>query len=542
MTSVLDISNLTVALPEGGDRPFAVSDLSLSVGAGQCVCLVGESGSGKSVSAQAILGTLPRALKRSGGRISFLGKDLPLEDKAAMQTLRGGRIGMIFQEPSASLDPVMRVGAQLDELLSVHGVASRQERRRRIRELFAAVRLPDPERIYAAYPHQLSGGQAQRIVIAMALALEPALLIADEPTTALDVTTQAEILKLIKDLQTRSGAGLLFITHDLGVVADIADQVLVMQEGKVVEEGTRDAVFSRPTHPYTIKLLKAIPRRQARPEREAGPLVLEAEGIHLTYRPSAGFLKRREIVAVEDVSITLRRGQVHGIVGESGSGKSSLVRCILKLETMDAGRLMIGGEDAGQWRKGMPKPMRKRLQIVLQDPYSALDPRQKIGDAIAEAARVHGASGAEAAAKARELLGMVNLPPQAYERFPHEFSGGQRQRICIARALATDPEILIADEAISALDVSIQAQILKLFRDLQERLGFAMLFVTHDLRVASAICDDITVMWKGRVVEQGRVDDVFDRPRHDYTRQLLDAIPDKGSFATSGLSHLEATP
>jgi len=526
---VLDISDLRIALPQGGDRAFAVQGVSVAVKSGACVCIVGESGSGKSVTAHAVLGLLAPGLTQTGGEIRFDGKALP-QDRKALQALRGQRIGMIFQEPIASLDPVMRVGRQLDELLEVHGMSDGAARRDRIMALFKAVRLDSPDRIYNSYPHQLSGGQAQRIVIAMALALGPALLIADEPTTALDVTTQAEILRLIKNLQTDTQAGLLFITHDLGVVADIADEVLVMCEGQVVERGTREQIFTNPQHPYTIKLLDAIPRKQDRPSMAGTEIVLDARHVSLTYRQPAGLLRTKDIPAVRDVSINLRRGETHGIVGESGSGKSSLVRCILQLERMDAGSVIIAGEDIARWPKGMPREMRKRIQIVLQDPYSALDPRQCVGASIAEGAIIHGMKAGAARQKAEALLSMVGLSPQAYDRFPHEFSGGQRQRICIARALAVEPEILIADEAISALDVSIQAQILELFRSLQEKLGFAMLFVTHDLRVAAAICDHVTVMRHGEVVEQGTAAAVFDAPSHDYTRQLLAAIPDKAGL------------
>lgn len=524
---ILALSDVTIALPQGSDRAHAVRNLSLNVSAGECVCLVGESGSGKSVTGMAALGLLPAALRHVSGTIAFDGAPL---DPA----LRGREIGMIFQEPTASLDPIMRVGDQIEEVLLVHGLRGRAARRARALELLRAVQLPDPERIHRAYPHQVSGGQAQRIVIAMALAFDPKLLIADEPTTALDVTTQAEILQLVRGLQRERGAGLLFITHDLGVVADIADHVIVMQQGVAVEEGPAAQVLSNPSHPYTRKLLAALPRRRA-PRPIAKPLpepVLEARGVTVTYRTAKGLFGHSEVAAVRDVSLTLRRGQTHGIVGESGSGKSSLMRALLHLEPRDAGTVCIQGTDTEQWGTRLPRHIRQRLQIVLQDPYTALNPRQRIGDTVAEAARIHGASSEEAQNRAKALLENVGLSEQAFQRYPHEFSGGQRQRICIARALATEPDILIADEAVSALDVSIQAQILALFRDLQERLGFAMLFVTHDLRVASAICDEITVMRSGSVVEQGPMEQIFDTPSAPYTRSLLAAIPGNAGQAT----------
>ena len=536
---VLGLRDLSIALPRGSDRDFAVQDISLTVQAGECVCLVGESGSGKSITGQAIMGMVPPALTRHSGQVTFCGRALDLDQGHHMQTLRGREIGMIFQEPVASLDPIMRVGAQIDEVLAVHGMRDRAQRRARLHQLLEAVRLPDPERIAKSYPHELSGGQAQRIVIAIALAHDPKLIIADEPTTALDVTTQAEILRLLKGLQQAQGSGLLFITHDLGVVADIADHVIVMQHGRIVEQGSRDAFFSDPQHPYSRKLLGALPQRRPQtapaPCPTDPPVVLEARDISLTYHKPAGLLGHTRVQAVRDVSLQLRRGQTHGIVGESGSGKSSFVRCLLHLERFDSGSVHIDGQDTAQWGGTLPRNIRQRIQIVLQDPYTALNPRQRIGDTIAEAAQIHGAGRSDARARARELLELVGLTPAAYARYPHEFSGGQRQRICIARALAPEPEILIADEAVSALDVSIQAQILALFRDLQDRLGFAILFVTHDLRVASAICDDVTVMRAGGIVEQGPMARIFDAPNAEYTRHLLDAMPDRQNFALSGV-------
>ena len=534
-TDLLDIRGLTIALPEGADRDHAVRGLDLSIRRGECVCLVGESGSGKSITAQALLDMLPRGLKKTEGEIVFEGAPLPVGDSAAMRRIRGDRIGLIFQEPAATLDPVMTVGKQIEELLQVHGLRPARARRARALEMITAVRLADPERIHKSYPHQLSGGQAQRIAIAMALALKPALLIADEPTTALDVTTQAEILALIRELQHEFGAGLLFITHDLSVVADIADRVMVMREGEIVEAGSRDAIFEAPRHPYTIRLLESLPRpgANASPER-AAPVVLEARDIAITYHQRDGVFGNRAIEAVRGVSLTLKRGETHGLVGQSGSGKSSLVRGILQLEPLSGGTVLLDGTDIAA--AGMTRAMRKRIQLVQQDPFSALNPRQKAGWSVAEGALIHGATRKQAAERAREMLALVGLPEQAFDRFPHEFSGGQRQRLCIARALVVEPEILVADEAISALDVSIQAQILALFASLQKKLGFAMLFVTHDLRVAASICDEVTVMYRGEAVEQGPASKVLVTPAHDYTRTLLEAVPDRAGRATSSLA------
>ncbi|AMM84794.1 ABC transporter ATP-binding protein [Martelella sp. AD-3] len=534
-TDLLDIRGLTIALPEGADRDHAVRGLDLSIRRGECVCLVGESGSGKSITAQALLDMLPRGLKKTEGEIVFEGAPLPVGDSAAMRRIRGDRIGLIFQEPAATLDPVMTVGKQIEELLQVHGLRPARARRARALEMITAVRLADPERIHKSYPHQLSGGQAQRIAIAMALALKPALLIADEPTTALDVTTQAEILALIRELQHEFGAGLLFITHDLSVVADIADRVMVMREGEIVEAGSRDAIFEAPRHPYTIRLLESLPRpgANASPER-AAPVVLEARDIAITYHQRDGVFGNRAIEAVRGVSLVLKRGETHGLVGQSGSGKSSLVRGILQLEPLSGGTVLLDGTDIAA--TGMTRAMRKRIQLVQQDPFSALNPRQKAGWSVAEGALIHGATRKQAAERAREMLALVGLPEQAFDRFPHEFSGGQRQRLCIARALVVEPEILVADEAISALDVSIQAQILALFASLQKKLGFAMLFVTHDLRVAASICDEVAVMYRGEAVEQGPASKVLVTPAHDYTRTLLDAVPDRAGRATSSLA------
>ena len=522
---MLTVEGLRVALPPGADRLNAVEDVSFSVAPGEILCIVGESGSGKSVSAGAIMGLLPPALKPVGGRILFEGQDLLQARPGALRALRGKRLGMIFQEPMTALNPLMRVGDQVAEVMQVHGVPVG----RRVQELLEAVHLPDPARVLRSHPHRLSGGQRQRVMIAMALALEPAILIADEPTTALDVTTQMQILRLIREVQERRGTGVLFITHDFGVVAEIADRVAVMQKGHIVEQGPARDVLDRPQHAYTRALIAAVPHR-ARAARPAvlGEPVLVLAGVGKTYR-APGLLRRgNAVVAVADASLEIRRGETLGLVGESGSGKSTLARCVVNLVQADAGAIRFDGTDLRPLSRPGWAPYRKRIQMVFQDPFASLNPRRRVGDIIAEGPVAHGTSRPVARARAAELLRLVQLDPSAADRFPHEFSGGQRQRIGIARALAMDPELLVADEPVSALDVSVQAEILRLLEDLRERLGLTMLFITHDLRVAAQVCDRVAVMQRGRIVEQGPTQGVFANPTHPYTRALLDSVPGRG--------------
>jgi ABC-type glutathione transport system ATPase component len=522
--SLLDVRNLTVALPPGADRPHAVEDVSFTLEASEILCIVGESGSGKSVSAGAIMGLLPPALKVIGGSIDFEGRDVLGLKTTEMRLLRGSRIGMIFQEPMTALNPLMRVGDQIAEVLKVHGVAGSAKR---VQELIEAVQLPDPDRIARSYPHLLSGGQRQRIMIAMALALEPAVLIADEPTTALDVTTQMQILGLIKEIQSRRGMGVLFITHDFGVVAEIADRVAVMQQGRIVESGPAAQVLNNPRHGYTQSLIAAVPHRARAIEAPAtGRPVLELIGVRKTYWRSGGlFSPKVKVSAVQDADIELRKGETLGLVGESGSGKSTLARCIVNLVKPEEGAIRFHDTDLRRLMRRHWKPYRKRIQMVFQDPFASLNPRRRVGEIIAEGPMAHGVSRAMALRQAGDLLALVQLDPNAAERFPHEFSGGQRQRIGIARALALEPELLIADEPVSALDVSVQAQILALLEDLRQRLGLTMLFITHDLRVAAQICGRVAVMQRGVIVEQGRTGEVFASPQHPYTKSLLDSIP-----------------
>jgi peptide/nickel transport system ATP-binding protein len=534
---ILRIENLGVALPAGLDRTHAVDGLSLDVHRRQIVCVVGESGSGKSVTASAVMGLLPeKVLRITGGMIRLEGEDIAAASPARLCELRGNRMAMIFQEPLTALNPVMRVGDQIAEVLRIHRAwMARDQVNSRVAELMADVQLPDPERLAKAYPHQLSGGQRQRVMIAMALALEPALIIADEPTTALDVTTQAQILRLFRELLTKHDSGVLMITHDFGVVADVADHVVVMRQGEVVERGAPDKVLTAPEHPYTRALINAVPRfrYQNKPATGDGP-ILSVENLSLTYRTTSFLGARRETRALDAVSFSLAPGETLGVVGESGSGKTSLAKTLLRFETPDSGRILFNGRDISGLGGAELRNMRRHIQMVFQDPYKSLNPRRRVGQSLTEGPVQHGLSRAQATARAEELMELVGLRRDALQRFPHEFSGGQRQRICIARALAMEPSVIVADEAVSALDVSVQAQVLRLFEDLQKRLGFAMIFVTHDLRVASNICDRIAVMQRGRIIEIGPSRRVFEAPEASYTRELLAAVPGFAREAAAG--------
>ncbi|MPZ11905.1 MAG: dipeptide ABC transporter ATP-binding protein [Kiloniellaceae bacterium] len=535
---VLDIRGLSVSLPKGADRPLAVEDVSFSVDAGELVCVVGESGSGKSVTAFTVMGlNPPRALRAVAGEVLLQGVDVLKQSTPAMRRLRGEKMAMIFQEPMTALNPVMKVGEQIGEMLEIHTGLGPAKRRARVLEAMRDVNLPEPASLYHSYPHQLSGGQRQRIMIAMALTLEPALLIADEPTTALDVTTQAQILALIKDIQRRHGMAVLFITHDFGVVAEIADRVAVMCNGRVVEQGPADRILTRPEDPYTQMLMAAVPSLTppARLQPKPAPPALEVKGLNKIYGSSGWFGRgRRQVHAAQDVDLTVHPGETLGVVGESGSGKSTVARCVVRLVDPTSGTILIGGQDVARLNERRLRPRRRDIQIVFQDPYRSLNPRRTVGQSIIEGPMNFGMGAAKALANARELMEVVGLLPEALDRFPHQFSGGQRQRICIARALAMEPKVLIADEAVSALDVSVQAQVLDLLADVRARFDLAMLFITHDLRVAAQICDRIMVMRYGQVVEQGLTRDVFGNPHHDYTRALLDAAPGREmSFASA---------
>jgi peptide/nickel transport system ATP-binding protein len=524
---VLSVRSLTVKLPAGADRTNAIEDVSFDVGSDEIVCVVGESGSGKSVTAQAIMGLLPkRDLVPTSGEILLQGENVLDATPTRLRELRGTRMSMIFQEPMTALNPVQRVGDQIGEVLEIHTDLGARGRRERVLDIMRSVHLPQPELMIDAYPHQLSGGQRQRIMIAAALIMDPALIIADEPTTALDVTTQAQILKLVKEMQGRRQTGVLFITHDFGVVSEIADRVVVMQYGRIVEQGTRDQVLSNPREAYTQMLVAAVPSLV--PPRRAtitGPVAMSTRGLSKVYGSRSIWRSGRVVKAAQDVSVDIRKGETLGIVGESGSGKTTVARCIARLIEPSAGQIMIGSTDVAHLPERALRPHRRNIQIVFQDPYRSLNPRRTVGRAIIEGPVNFGATEAAALEKARSLMGLVGLSPDALDRYPHQFSGGQRQRICIARALAMEPTLLIADEAVSALDVSVQAQVLRLLDDVRRRFDLAVLFITHDLRVAAQICDRIAVMKDGVVVEHGTTAEVFAAPKHDYTKALFEAAP-----------------
>nr|WP_312379048.1 ABC transporter ATP-binding protein [Delftia acidovorans] len=533
---VLSVRDLAIALPKGGDRSHAVKGISFDVAPGRIVCLLGESGSGKSVIANSVMGLLPEGLQPVAGSITLLGEDILQASKGRLRQLRGPSMAMVFQEPMTALNPVMTCGAQIDEMLAQHLSLGKAERREKILDTMHRVRLPEPERIFASYPHQLSGGQRQRIIIAMALILRPALLICDEPTTALDVTTQAEILKLILELQTENNTAVLFITHDFGVVAEIADEVVVLELGAMIEKGDKTAVLTQPREPYTKMLLDAVPELAAhkRPTPRYDKPLLEAVKLSKTYVMGSWPAKRRTVRAAMDVSLKVGPGETIGIVGESGSGKSTIARCIARLIDPTSGDIFAGGRSVAKVRGSALSPFRRTVQVVFQDPYRSLNPRQTVGASIIEGPVNFGMDSEQAWQRAEELMRLVRLSPDALRRYPSEFSGGQRQRISIARALACEPKVLIADEAVSALDVSVQAQILKLLDEIQQQSGIGILFITHDLRVASQICDSVIVMSQGRVVEQGAVNDVFFAPQQQYTRELLAAAPGRDfAFARS---------
>jgi ABC-type microcin C transport system duplicated ATPase subunit YejF len=530
--SVLTVEDLNVSFAKGTIP--AVKSISFEVIENETLCIIGESGSGKSTAAFALLGLLPTTAHVTG-TVKYRSRNLVGLSDGKMAEVRGRRIAMIFQEPMTSLNPVMTVGRQIIEPLVQHLGLSINAARAEAKKLLDVVRIPDPETRLNQYPHQLSGGMRQRIMIAMALACEPDILIADEPTTALDVTIQAEILDLLKEIQKDRGLSVIFITHDLGVVAKIADRIAVMLEGEIVETGQARQIFNAPVHDYTRSLLNAALRadtkKALRNNAVAGAehgVVLDVQNMTKTYQGArqALFKPRKAIHAVQGISFQLHKGETLGIVGESGCGKSTLSRCILNLVPRTSGKIFYQGKEiTGQsdedWRN-----LRKKFQIVFQDPYSSLNPRLTIGRALAEPLKVHRSTRYEdALPRVKNLLKEVGLPQDAVDRYPHEFSGGQRQRIVIARALVLEPDIIIADEAVSALDVTVQAQILKLLKTIQAIRGLSFIFITHDLAVLRDFCDRALVLHQGRVVEEGDVEDLFLNPQNDYTRRLRDAAP-----------------
>lgn len=575
---LLQVKDLQVTFAANGHQATAVNGISFTVQPGEILGIVGESGSGKSVTAMSILRLLPDTASITGQILlqpsaDEASLDIPTLPEAAMRALRGHRIGMIFQEPMSSLNPLITCGQQVMEAIRIHQRIDKTTARTQALALFRQVQLPNPEQLLDRYPHELSGGQKQRVMIAMAISCNPSLLIADEPTTALDVTVQKEILQLLRQLQAATGMSILFITHDLGVVASLAHRVMVMYKGQVVEEGVVQQVFSTPVHAYTKSLLACRPPANRRLERlpvtsdfvttdaqgnmlekqadvpaflqalEQPPAVWEARAASLAAAGnllevknlSTLFPGRRNlwgkpayhVKAVNDVSFNVRRGEILGLVGESGSGKTTLGRTLLRLIEPSAGSILYKGEDLRRHSLSAMRALRKDMQLVFQDPYSALNPRMTIGQAIQEPLRVHGMLGSDAARKARveEWLERVQLQPSHYHRYPHEFSGGQRQRIVIARALALEPSFVICDESVSALDVSIQAQVLNLLMALRQAMGFTCIFISHDLGVVRYVSDRIMVMQQGKIMELGPADEVYHNPQSPYTRQLLAAIP-----------------
>ena len=524
---LLDIRELSVAFRHEGGESIAVDRISFSIRRGQCVALVGESGSGKSVSALSVLKLLPYPnASHPSGSILFNGRDLLKLPEHDMRSIRGNDISIIFQEPMTSLNPLHTIEAQIGENLRLHNDISGRMVRERTIELLTQVGIPDPEARLGSYPHQLSGGQRQRVMIAMALANEPDLLIADEPTTALDVTVQAQILALLADIRKRLGMSLLFITHDLGIVRRIADVVCVMNGGKIVEQGPVEEVFNQPKHPYTRALLAAEPRPDPAPPRPESPVVMSADNLKVWFPIKRGLLRSivGHIKAVDGVSLSVRKGETLGVVGESGSGKTTLGLALLRLISSDGPIVFLGNKIQGLRFKEM-RPFRRDMQIVFQDPFGALSPRMSIGDIVAEGLTVHQKSLTEDEREARVIRALrdVGLDPATRFRYPHEFSGGQRQRISIARAVVLEPSFIVLDEPTSALDMLFQAQMVDLLRELQRKRDLTYLFISHDLRVVASLASHLIVMRNGKVVEEGPAADLFKHPKSDYTRALFAA-------------------
>jgi microcin C transport system ATP-binding protein len=524
---LLSVRDLSVAFSAGGHETLAVDRVSFDIGKGETVALVGESGSGKSVTALSILKLLPYpAASHPSGSIAFKGRDLlPLSERN-MRRVRGDDITIVFQEPMTSLNPLHTIEKQIGEILLLHRGLTGAAARARTIEVLTQVGIPDPQSRRGSYPHQLSGGQRQRVMIAMALANEPDLLIADEPTTALDVTVQAQIIELLQDIQRRLGMSLLFITHDLGIVRKIAQKVCVMKEGKIVEQGAVERVFTAPAHPYTRALLAAEPKPDPAPPQPDAPVILQATDLKVWFPIKRGLMRKvvGYIKAVDGISIDLRKGETLGVVGESGSGKTTLGLAILRLISSDGPIVFMGNQLQGLRFKQM-RPFRRDMQIVFQDPYGSLSPRLSVADIIQEGLQVHQPQMTEGERDARvvQALGDVGLDPATRFRFPHEFSGGQRQRIAVARAIVLEPTFVVLDEPTSALDMLIQSQMVDLLRELQRRRNLTYLFISHDLRVVAALASRLLVMRQGKVVEAGAAADLFKNPQTDYTRALFAA-------------------
>ena len=526
---LIDVRNLSVAFGEGADTKRVVNEVSFTVGNGETVALVGESGSGKTVSAMSILRLLPNSASHPTGEILFEGKDILKANEAQLRAIRGRRISIIFQEPMTTLNPLHTIEKQVGEIIKLHQKVSDQATRTRVIELLTKVGIRDAEKRLGAYPHQLSGGQRQRVMIAIALANEPDLLIADEPTTALDVTIQAQILELLKSLQKEMGMAMLLITHDLGIVRHMADRVYVMQNGEIVETGNAEEVFTSPKHPYTRHLLEAEPKGSPPSTNLSAPVVVETDDLKVWFPIKHGFLQRTVdyVKAVDGLSMKLRAGETLGVVGESGSGKTTLGLAILRLLSSKGPIAYVGKRIDGLTNKQM-RPLRKEMQVVFQDPYGSLSPRLTIEQIIEEGLLIQNPELDEGQRRSRVAAALteVGLDPEARDRYPHEFSGGQRQRIAVARAMVLEPKFVMLDEPTSALDMSVQAQIVDLLRDLQTKHDLAYLFISHDLKVVRALCNYVIVMKNGKVVEEGPARDIFESPKEDYTKALLAAAFD----------------
>ena len=557
MTALIDVRDLRVAFRMGGETHEAVRGVSFEIPRNTTVALVGESGSGKSVSAMSIVRLLPEnAVLGEGSRIEFEGQDLLAKSTEEMRQLRGKDISVVFQEPMSSLNPVMTVGEQISEVLRVHFPLGSRAARDRTLELLNEVGIPEARARLDAYPHELSGGQQQRVMIAMAIACEPKLLIADEPTTALDVTVQRQIVDLLARLQERKQMSMLFISHDLGLVGEVASRVVVMRGGVVRESGSIDQIFDAPQDAYTQALLACRPRLDARPirlpviddimnkrpvsgeqraPRVGGEQLIEVKGLRKEYRLKTGLFQRKSIEAVKHADFTLRKGRTLGVVGESGSGKTTVGMMLTRLTEATEGSIEFEGVDLAALKPAQMTPYRRRIQIIFQNPYASLNPRFTVGQILMEPMRIHGI-GSDDDARARLALGWlekVGLPALAFGKYPHEFSGGQRQRIAIARCLTMQPEIIVCDESVSALDVSVQATVLNLLLDLQEEFGLTYVFISHDLAVVKYMADDILVMNRGEIVERGDAETLYANPQHPYTKQLLAAIPRGHIHSTS---------
>lgn len=528
---LLSVENLSIEFGQGQSCKRVVDNLSFTLRPSKTLCIAGESGSGKSLSALAIMGLLPKMARTPSGAILYQNEDLLNHSERRMQAIRAKQISMIFQEPMTSLNPIMRIGDQMMETVKRHRIASGAAGWQHIRDMLDAVRIPKVSERLRQYPHELSGGLRQRVMIAMAMLCSPQILIADEPTTALDVTIQAQILELIRELQKEYNTGVLLITHDMGVVAEMADDVVVMNRGVVEETAAIRTLFSNPSAAYTQQLLAAVPRLGTAPpvpERPERPVVLEVENLSVRYpmRKKSLFEAATEVHAVDDVSFVLHEGETLGLVGESGCGKSTTGRALMSMLDFE-GSIKVLGRDIKGLSGHALKAIRPDIQMVFQDPFAALNPRKSIAELVGEPLLIHGRGNtAEREARVAELLTQVGLPePDVMTRYPHQFSGGQRQRICIARALALNPRIIVADEPVSALDVSVQAQVLDLMEDLQQRYNLSYLFISHDMAVIERLCHRVAVMFGGRIVEIGARDQVLHNPQHPYTQRLLSAVP-----------------